>query len=598
MSLSSLIRRKKKRERTIVRSAEFRRIAELPRRDVYEDLIDAMTEWLKVPGGEQRLRLHQAWALAEFYEHHGLLGSLPVGSGKTIVSHLAPVVLQETEHGCERPLLLVKAALLDKAENDRTRLMQHWKHHPNLRILSYEKLSNVNYASYLFDVQPDCIINDEAQHTKNTSKGRGKRMRDYLTANPTTAVMNLTGSITRRSLKDYAKLTEWALKDKSPLPRSYYDLLDWADALDENVPDADRVSPGALLDFCENGEEPRLGYRRRFVQSPGIVTTEESAVDIALVIKERHLEVPPQIVAAFAKMVHDWETPGGETVSTVLDWVRHAKELSMGFYNRMVWPNGVADEEWLEARRNWRRLVHKIIKNSRTVTYDTELQVANAIRAGEIICPQNEYQIWHDIKDRSDPKTEAVWLSDFVIDEVMRWLENPARYDVVDAEERQDLRGIAWVEHVPVQQRLRDKGAKVFGAGENDIEEYLGSCVASIDAHGTGKDLQQFNRNLLVSVPESATDFEQCVGRTHRGGENKIGYEQTADPLIFDMFMHCRQQWWSLEKVKKQAEYIVKTTGQRQKIEIATLDIRTTERIVLQRSLANDPLWQDYHDGD
>ena len=71
-----------------------------------------------------------------------------------------------------------------------------------------------------------------------------------------------------------------------------------------------------------------------------------------------------------------------------------------------------------------------------------------------------------------------------------------------------------------------------------------------------------------------------------------------ADSVYIDMFMHCRPLWWSFEKVKKQAEYIERTTGQKQRIEIATLDVRTTERTVLQRALANDPLWQDYYDGD
>jgi len=89
--------------------------------------------------------------------------------------------------------------------------------------------------------QRESVVSN-CQMVKNVSRGRGKRMRDYLTAYPTTAVINLTGSITRRSLKDYAKLMEWALKDGPPLPKSYYDLLDWADAIDENVPDSDRVA--------------------------------------------------------------------------------------------------------------------------------------------------------------------------------------------------------------------------------------------------------------------------------------------------------------------------------------------------------------------
>lgn len=589
MSLSALVRRKKNRERTIVRSAEFRRIADLPRRDAYADVTEALTQWLRVPGGTQTLRLHQAWALAEIYENHGLLGSMTVGAGKTIISHLAPVVLQESAHGCERPLLLVKAALRDKAENDRVALMQHWRHHPNLRILSYEMLSTVGYSKFLFEYCPDVIVSDESQAIRNVQRGRAKRVRDYLTAYPTTAVVNLTGSITRRSLKDYAKLTEWALKDKSPLPRSYYDLLDWADAIDENVPDSDRVSPGALLDFCENGEETRIGYRRRFVQTPGIVTTEEASVDVNLVVRERTVEPPPQIVAAFDKMVKDWETPGGEAISTVLDWIRHAKELASGFYYKWVWKDNIVDDEWLEARRNWRRFVCKTIKNSRAVSYDTELQVANAVRAGDLICPQDEYHAWSAIKDRSDPQTEAVWISDFLIDEAVRWLENPARYDVVDSEGREQAKGIVWVEHRAVLERLRLRGMKCYGAGENGIMSETESCVASIDAHGTGKDLQHFSRNLFLSVPDNATKFEQCVGRTHRPG-------QLADTVYFDMYLHCRQLWWSFEKVKNQAEYIEKTTGQKQRIEIATVDVRTTEQVVLQRALAGNPLWMDYHD--
>jgi len=45
-------------------------------------------------------------------------------------------------------------------------------------------------------------------------------------------------------------------------------------------------------------------------------------------------------------MVEDWETPGGETISTVLDWIRHAKELSSGFYDRWRWKDDIIDHEW------------------------------------------------------------------------------------------------------------------------------------------------------------------------------------------------------------------------------------------------------------
>jgi hypothetical protein len=556
-----------------------------------------MTEWLRVPGGSMTLRPLQAWTLSEIHQCRGAIVGATVGAGKTIIAHEAPVVLMDTEKGCQRPLMLVKSALLEKAESDRVRLMRHFRHHPNLRILSYEKLSNVNYAKFLFEYLPDVIICDEAQALRNVSRGRGKRMRDYLNAYPDTVVVNMTGSLARRSIKDYAKLTEWSLKDGAPVPRSFYDVCDWADALDENVPDGDRIDPGALMEFCENGESPRIGFRKRFVETPGVITTEESMVDIGLVVRECPIEIPGVIRNAFNTMVNDWELPGGDTVSTVLDWIRHAEELTCGFFYKWNWGDKGPDLEWLMARSAWRKFVHRVIKNSRANSFDTELQVANAVRDGLITCPADEYQRWHDIKDRANPKTEAVWLSDFMVDAIMEWLDNPAKFDPPDAERQETpVRGIAWIKHGALLERLRQKGATVFLAGDDSIRSATANCAASIASHGVGKDLQQYNRNLWPIVPDNATTVEQCIGRTHRAGENEFGYSQQAETVYFDLFMPCRQIWTCWEKVKRQAEFIRDTTGQNQRVDIATVDLRTTERDVISRALAGDPLWQDYRD--
>ncbi len=540
-----------------------------------------MTEWLRADRGVQTLRQVQAWVLSEIFETKGAIVSATVGAGKTLVSHLSPVVLE-----AERPLLLVKASLREKAERDRIELARNWKVHPNLRILSYEMLSSVNYANYLFEFYPDLIIADEMQCLKNTSKGRGKRLKHYMDEKPETMYIGLTGSLTNKSIKEYAKQAEWALKFNSPLPRSFLDLNDWADVLDVDVRPEDQIEPGALREFCENNEEVRHGYRRRFVETPGIITTEDADLEVGLILKERAIEVPEVVRQAFDKLANDWETPGGETVGSVLDWIRHAKELICGFYYKWIWPGGRRDIEWLEARKAWKRYVHQTISRSKAKSFETEKQVRHAVERGEISCPANEYENWFKIKDRVEPKTEAVWISDYMLNAVQAWVENPT----LD-EDGNPLHGIAWIEHVCFQEKLKERGVLTFMGGENEIQDCQVSCAASINAHGTGKDLQiHHSRGLFVTCPDQAKKMEQAFGRTHRTGQPK-------EEVTFEVYLPCRQLWYCFEKVKRQAAYIKSTTGQQQRIEIATQDISKNEAFVLERWTARDPLWLGHDDG-
>lgn len=581
MSLSAILRKKRNRPASVVRSDEFRRILALPRRSSYEDLTLAMTEWLRVDDGTQFLRPVQAWALAEIFEQKGALISATVGAGKTIIAHEAPVVLE-----AERPLLLVKAALRDKAERDRVELAKQWRQHPNLRILSYEMLSSVNYSNYLFEFYPDLIIADESQHIKNLSKGRGKRVKHYFEERPETMFISLTGSLTNKSIHEYADHAKWALKNNSPLPRSYMDLNDWADVLDVDVaPDA-QIDPGALREFCNPGEEVRHGYRRRFVETKGVITTEDADLEIGLILKERKIEVPQVVIDAFDKLANDWETPGEEKVGTTLDWIRHAKELICGFYYKWIWPNNKVDVEWKEARKAWRKFVHQTIIRTRSKSFETEKQVKLAVERGDIECPANEYQNWFSIHKRVEPKTEAVWISDYMLNAVQHWVQNPPTN-----EEGEVLHGIAWIEHVCFMEKLKERGVLCFGAGENEIEQCETSCAASIHAHGTGKNLQyHHSRSLLVTCPEYSQKMEQVIGRMHR-------MHQKQPEVTYEVYLPCRQLWHCLEKVRRQAEYIQATTGQQQRIQIATQDITTNEAYVLNRWQQRDPLWLGYEDG-
>ena len=91
------------------RSAEYERIAALPRRAYSADEADALaallTARLHQPDGRATLLPIQALALTEALRVGGLFGPIAAGAGKTLISLLLPIFLRST-----RPLLVVLRA--------------------------------------------------------------------------------------------------------------------------------------------------------------------------------------------------------------------------------------------------------------------------------------------------------------------------------------------------------------------------------------------------------------------------------------------------------------------------------------------------------
>lgn len=568
MSLGAILAKKKgipTHKRKVVRSMEFKRISALERRKHFEDLSYMMTEVLKTPGGSMTLWPIQAITIAEAFDNGGALGCIRVGGGKSLMSLLIPVMME-----AERPLLLVPASLRDKTiTKDIPELSKHWHLHDNLRIMSYSELSSEAQHDALVKTMPDLIIADECHMLRNPGAGRTRRFLRYMHHVEDTKFVGLSGTITKRSIRDYWHLVKLALREKSPLPLIWTELQDWADALDEGMDDAARIDPGALLDFCNEGESPRDGYRRRFVETPGIITTEEGAIGTSLIVKSRDIEVPDEVKEAFKKLRTTWCTPGGEEISDALSLNRHSKELSCGFYYKWIWPGGVPDYEWLDARKEWRRFVRKTIQSQRKKPFDTELQVAKACASEEL--HSIEYKKWVAIRDKVSPVTEAVWVSEFMLDAVQSWLKHN--------------KGIVWIEHSAFGEKLKERGIIYYGAGDNGILDEKHGCVASINAHGTGKNLQVFHKNLFIAVPASGSAWEQGLGRTHRPG-------QEADEVFNEVFLHSRELWSCFFQARKDAAYIEATTGQKQKLQYASIDVLSDDEALKKMMFSDDPLWR------
>lgn len=582
------------KRRGVASSSELTRILRLPRRKWSEDeSIDALasdlTSWLKIPEGTMTLRPVQAKALEELHDFGGLLAPIRVGGGKTLISMLAPIVL-----GAERPCLLVSAKLREKTKVEFAELRKHWLFHPRLEILSYEILSRDGGYELLERINPDLIVADEAHRLKNTNSGCTRKARRWSTEHPETRWALMSGTITTRSLRDYGHLAKWSLHDLCPLPDHANELADWADALDTKVEPNRMLLPGALLGLCNDDElaevaadgecqnlVARKAFRRRLVETPGVIATEERALGASLCISHKMIDISKECAVDFKRLREDWETPDGHPFTEAVDLWRHARSLSCGLF--MIW-DPPPPKEWMDARREWARMVRKVLA-SRRKGIDTEFQVAKAcvvmLDAGEKrsgVIDAEVYETWAGIRDTFKPNSVPVWRHQIMLNAAAKWLA--------------EAPGIVWAEHVAFGKELSKlTGLPYFGEGGVDKNGTAieitpwDRVIASIASNSEGRNLQRWNRCLVVSPPPNGGIWEQMLGRCHREG-------QEADEVEYQVMLACREQWAGMNQAIEDAKYVDQTTGQPQKLLYADKSLPSGDQVAALIGSRN-PMWEE-----
>ena len=135
---------------------------------------------------------------------------------------------------------------------------------------------------------------------------------------------------------------------------------------------------------------------------------------------------------------------------------------------------------------------------------------------------------------------------------------------------------IFWIHHQEVGAWLVEalgaaglRGVTHAKAGDNekilDPRVSKNIVVASIDAHGTGKNLQAFEHMAVVQWPRSARVAEQLIGRLHRRG-------QQADELVIRTCNTLPFDQMNFAACLNDALYIHQSTGDRQKLIYASYD--------------------------
>lgn len=522
------------------------------------------------------LRPVQAWALAEMASTKGLLGPIGVGHGKTILDILAPLAVPD----CKTAVLLVPPNLRGQLIKEYELISQHFRvpsivvhgkqytktvpGSPVLHVFPYSLLSNPHPTrrAFLHTANPDLVISDECHNLRNPTAARTMRFMRYFEDFPHTRFCGWSGSLTDKSIKDYSHLAELALGQGSPLPIEKDVLDDWARALD---PGDSPAPPGALLQLCAPGELVHSGFHRRLVETPGVVPTREPPISAQIIIKSRSPgEIPVAVKEALSELRRTWMRPDGEELVDALALAKSARELSCGFYYRWIFPRGESVTlimRWLRARKEWNREVRQLIKK-RQEHLDSPKLIENAAkRACGDLEPDKElpslkssaWPVWRDIAKMVQPETEAVRISDFLVQDAAKWAH--------------ENRGIVWTAHREFGEWVAEtSGLPMHGGGPKAgelIAQETGdrSIVASIQAHGTGRDgLQRlFATQLIATPPSSATAWEQTLGRLHRVG-------QKADAVTAEFYQHTPELRECVQKALTRAEYVQSTLGSQQKI--------------------------------
>lgn len=611
----------------VSRSRDLERVLALPRRALELDgteraeaIIDMITERYSrgpracrcaeidpdrhaVEGCIDRLRLVQALALREIGIVGGLLGPIGVGHGKTLIDLLAALAFahhaEQSGMGIDLDkmlcVLLVPPGLVVQLANDRDYIGEHFHMPtiifqgaphldrvmpgmPKLQVMPYSRIQRAEATSWLKVVRPHAIIADECHKLRNRNTATTSRVMNYFEDCPHTRLAAWSGSITSKSIKDYAHLSALALKLGSPLPIDYDTVEDWARAID---PSPNAADPGPLLDglmstgCCRPGESLYLGIRRRVTETLGVVSTSTPAVDCELELLERTAPDVPESIRDLISRAMGFERPDGEELVTAMQAVECACQIACGFHYRWIYPHNVFPRDtflvldWLEKRKAWHKELRQKLKSREEHLDSPQLCEYAAQRALGLRPPHKglpiwhslTYREWHEVKYKVRPESDAVWLDDFLVNDAAEWAHSH--------------HGLIWYQHSTFGERLSQVAQlPMFGGGKEAKRGLLAergdrSVIVSIKAHGTGTNGLQFyfNEQLYGTNPADPAAWEQSLGRLHRAN-------QRAEIVRAWFYMHTAELRKHVKAALRAALYVEGTMGSEQKLRVGfPLDI-------------------------
>lgn len=615
--------------------SDIQRICRLPISSPLTPLeLEAISsEHVKPEQYEQGFRLKpvQAEALQSFAERGTLFGSIEVGGGKTLIA-LRCISLAFEMDLCQRAILLVPPNVYSQLiDHDigwaRKRVQLGVTFHllggksPEARrtlaqarrgcwIMPYSLLSAKDASEILELIKPDLIFADEAHNLKNRkTSARTRRLLAYWKKHrPRFAATS--GTITAKSLRDYAHLVMMSLGQGSPLPMDLEKVDEWAAVLDsEQAQEAHHSRstnsgplrplinwsnvnfPSTPLTFDVQGF--RRAYQFRLLTTPGVISSPPDSLGTSLVIENRRDGlVPNEELLRLTRQLNDtWTTPDGDELEHAMQVWKWKMELTAGFYSSLKWPSketlakrkGISEQHADELisksieHHKAKQLYHRELRawfasRPHKAGLDTPMLVGSDMaRHGAKNVGDHLYGVWMnaralDFEERIDRDSTPVRICDYKVQEAVRW-----------AKGRED--GIIWFWNqaigVWITEALKAAGIPVIHcpAGK-EANEFLTKpdadirckgkfLVCSIEGHGTGKNLQFMVDQLMVQLPHTEQSAQQTIGRTHRTG-------QKADVVEVTTLICNEADEMGFAAILNDAMYVSETMGSSRKVLVAS----------------------------
>jgi hypothetical protein len=558
----------------------------------------------------------QAWTLYEAGLAGGVVGSIVVGGGKTILNILSIYPL-----GATNALALIPSNLLAQFWDDYRLLAEHFRvpsvwieglnkgrtipGEPTLWVLPYGLLSRPGRSAYIDELKPDAIICDEADKLADIrGSATARRVLRYYVDYPQTKFAGWTGSLSDKKISEYSHLLVMALKDNAPVPHDPVQVTAWDSAI--SITEM-RSAPGALLQLCRPedhalGDElkaVRRGYYRRLSHTLGVITTSENVVEVSnetgsiqgsrveVVVRERTAPAIPDIVSkaldfarGFVRPDKLFGSPDDEELESPMEAARTIAEIASGVMNVWEFPPTTPDRKkflaiesggvpqqtkvinaWYDVRRVWNKAVRmKVIEGAQHFDSPFLCEQAAARYFGDL--PKKDgypewdepsWNEWKEIRKHVKPKPKAVRVHDYIVQDAAKWaLENT---------------GVVWYSLVEFGKWVSEiSGLPMHGGGSKAgqrIKAETGerSIIASIDSHGRGRNGLQFlfGAQLIAQSPSSARRWEQLLGRLIRRG-------QRSDEVVTWLYLHIPELRKAVEQALARSEYVEETLGMQQKL--------------------------------
>jgi hypothetical protein len=454
---------------------------------------------------------------------------------------------------------------------------------PGLYILSDSYLSTTDAVDLLEQIRPEIIVVDEAHVIAGRDSARAKRLQGYIEEFkpefvPMSGTMTRKSILDYFFLVKHALRTDSFLPRPLAMVKEWSGLLD-ADATKDDI-DTSNWNPGALTPLIlwaqkqlpgEKMPPGVAGFRRAFAHRmstcPGVVCSDgQLNVDSSLLLKNNRMEAGEVAayegydkVQHFGSQVEDlMVTPNGDELEhPMLKWKWQYQIYGAGFYTELVWPEVEAlarelqcsessAESYLkqavvhlEKTQEYHRALRSWFGDSHVPGLDTPALVgANMYHHGDRDVGYYLFEKWEGKNNSVFPELElmvnpaktdmfgrhkrAVRLCGFKVDQALKW----ARTIAAKGEG-----AIIWVYHIEMglwmNEVLKKAGLPVLycpagGVHNSRIIDHGNSkriIVASMRAHGQGKNLQHFQHQWFLQWPRSANMAEQVLGRLHRKGQ-------------------------------------------------------------------------------